>query len=35
VTADTEPAAPPRLLRINEVATEVGLTARSIRYYES
>lgn len=23
-----------RLLRINEVATEVGLTARSIRYYE-
>jgi DNA-binding transcriptional MerR regulator len=31
---DTEPAAPPRLLRINEVATEVGLTARSIRYYE-
>src|SRR3990170_3357806 len=34
VTADTEPAAPPRLLRINEVATEVGLTTRSIRYYE-
>ena len=34
VTAETEPAAPPRLLRINEVATEVGLTTRSIRYYE-
>jgi len=34
VTADTEPGVPPRLLRINEVATEVGLTTRSIRYYE-
>jgi DNA-binding transcriptional MerR regulator len=34
VTVDTEPAAPPRLLRITEVATEVGLTPRSIRYYE-
>lgn len=31
----TEPAtAPDRLLRIQEVAGEVGLTARSIRYYE-
>ncbi|TAK02673.1 MAG: MerR family transcriptional regulator [Chloroflexota bacterium] len=29
-----EPTAPPRLLRINEVAADVGLTARSIRYYE-
>jgi len=28
----TEPA--PRLLRIQEVAAETGLTARSIRYYE-
>jgi DNA-binding transcriptional MerR regulator len=26
--------APPKLLRINEVAAELGLTARSIRYYE-
>jgi DNA-binding transcriptional MerR regulator len=34
VTTDTGTIAPPRLLRINEVATEVGLTARSIRYYE-
>ncbi len=31
----TEPApAPARLLRINEVASELGLTTRSIRYYE-
>jgi len=28
------PAAPPRLLRINEVAAETGLTTRTIRYYE-
>jgi len=28
------PAEPPRLLRINEVAAELGLTTRSIRYYE-
>ena len=34
VTADIAPAAHPRLLRINEVASEVGLTTRSIRYYE-
>lgn len=34
MTTDIEPTAPPRLLRINEVATEVGLTTRSIRYYE-
>lgn len=34
VTTDIEPADPERLLRINEVATEVGLTPRSIRYYE-
>jgi len=34
VTVETEPTAPPRLLRITEVATEVGLTTRSIRYYE-
>jgi DNA-binding transcriptional MerR regulator len=27
-------AVPPRLLRIQEVAVEVGLTPRSIRYYE-
>jgi MerR family transcriptional regulator, repressor of the yfmOP operon len=31
-TAD--PADQPRLLRIQEVAAEVGLTTRSIRYYE-
>jgi len=30
VTAETKP----RLLRITEVADEVGLTARSVRYYE-
>jgi DNA-binding transcriptional MerR regulator len=29
----TSPAAP-RLLRIQEAATDVGLTARSVRYYE-
>jgi DNA-binding transcriptional MerR regulator len=28
------PGEPPHLLRIQEVALEVGLTARSIRYYE-
>ncbi len=28
------PAVEPRLLRIQEVAAEVGLTTRSIRYYE-
>jgi DNA-binding transcriptional MerR regulator len=28
------PATEPRLLRIQEVAAEVGLTTRSIRYYE-
>src|SRR6478609_9841312 len=35
-TTDPEPdAAPPaRLLRINEVAAEIGLTTRTIRYYE-
>ena len=35
-TTDPEPdAAPPeRLLRINEVAAELGLTTRSLRYYE-
>ena len=27
-------SAPPRLLRIQEVASELGLTPRSIRYYE-
>ncbi|HEX5591292.1 MAG TPA: MerR family transcriptional regulator [Candidatus Limnocylindrales bacterium] len=31
---DTAIPAPARLLKITEVATEVGLTARSIRYYE-
>lgn len=31
--SQSEPAAP-RLLRIQEVAAEVGLTPRSIRYYE-
>ena len=34
MATDIETPLPPRLLRINEVATEVGLTARSIRYYE-
>jgi DNA-binding transcriptional MerR regulator len=33
-TPSDEPTAEPRLLRIQEVAAEVGLTARSIRYYE-
>ena len=28
------PSAPGRLLRIHEAATEVGLTPRSVRYYE-
>src|SRR5207344_865944 len=30
----TTAPAEPRLLRINEVAAELGLTTRSIRYYE-
>ena len=34
MTTEVEPSAAPRLLRINEIATEVGLTPRSIRYYE-
>ena len=29
-----DPTAEPRLLRINEVAAELGLTTRAIRYYE-
>jgi DNA-binding transcriptional MerR regulator len=33
-TTDPAPAPPARLLRINEVAAELGLTTRSIRYYE-
>jgi len=33
-TPPTEPAAVPKLLRIQEVASETGLTARAIRYYE-
>ena len=32
--ATAAPEAAPRLLRIQEVAAETGLTARSIRYYE-
>ena len=32
--ASATPAADPRLLRIQEVASELGLTTRSIRYYE-
>jgi DNA-binding transcriptional MerR regulator len=31
---DPDNAAPSRLLRIQEVAAEIGLTTRSIRYYE-
>jgi DNA-binding transcriptional MerR regulator len=35
VTTETSPqAAEPRFLRIQEVASELGLTTRSIRYYE-
>jgi DNA-binding transcriptional MerR regulator len=36
VTAALDPTTPPpaRLLRIQEVASELGLTPRSIRYYE-
>ena len=34
MTQRTEPDAAPRLLRIQEVAAETGLTPRSIRYYE-
>jgi DNA-binding transcriptional MerR regulator len=30
----TDTTAPPQLLRIQEVASELGLTTRSIRYYE-
>src|SRR5207342_3257988 len=33
IPAPTAPA-PERLLRINEVAAEIGLTTRTIRYYE-
>ena len=33
-TKEPAPAAPARLLRIQEAAAEVGLTARSVRYYE-
>ena len=33
-TAPAVPGAAPRLLRIQEVAAETGLTPRSIRYYE-
>lgn len=33
-TTEPDPAPPERLLRINEVAAELGLTTRSIRYYE-
>jgi DNA-binding transcriptional MerR regulator len=33
-TSMPDPAPPERLLRINEVAAELGLTTRSIRYYE-
>jgi DNA-binding transcriptional MerR regulator len=32
--ATTDPIAKPRLLRIQEAAEELGLTTRSIRYYE-
>jgi DNA-binding transcriptional MerR regulator len=32
--APAEPTPPPRLLRIQEVAEQVGLTTRAIRYYE-
>lgn len=34
MTVKLETPASPRLFRITEVATEVGLTPRSIRYYE-
>ncbi len=34
IPALSGPTPEPRLLRIQEVAAEVGLTARSIRYYE-
>jgi DNA-binding transcriptional MerR regulator len=33
-TKEPTPAAPAPLLRIQEAAAEVGLTARSVRYYE-
>ena len=32
--AEADATAPPRFLRIQEVAAEIGLTPRSIRYYE-
>jgi MerR family transcriptional regulator, repressor of the yfmOP operon len=34
VTLETPSGAPARFLRIQEVASELGLTTRSIRYYE-
>jgi DNA-binding transcriptional MerR regulator len=34
MTRTRPPATAPRLLRINEVAAETGLTTRAIRYYE-
>jgi DNA-binding transcriptional MerR regulator len=34
VPADASPIASRRLLRVTEVATEVGLTPRAVRYYE-
>lgn len=34
MTTPTEPTAPTPLLRIQDVAAEVGLTPRAIRYYE-
>jgi MerR family transcriptional regulator, repressor of the yfmOP operon len=34
VTVDSSPPADPPFLRIQEVASELGLTTRSIRYYE-
>jgi len=33
-TSESTPSIEPRLLRIQEVASELGLTTRSIRYYE-
>ena len=33
-TTTAEPAVAPRLLRIQEVADEIGLTTRAVRYYE-
>jgi DNA-binding transcriptional MerR regulator len=34
LTATSDPGTAPRLLRIQEVAADTGLTPRSIRYYE-